>query len=442
MTIKRLLCALLCLMLLSSLLPPAPASAEADWQSLPYWIGVDIGNQRTTIYRTSDNSVVHRWICSSGAHNLTPVGVFYLPAAKGSERKEWFSFTSSYVKYCVRYTKHLYFHTILFREPREGTEIHSSIRQLGKPASHGCIRLQVPAARWLCYNCPTGTKVVIHRGADDPLIVEALGASAGTELTDTAILPQAVQSVAFADVSMTDLALGQQLQLTPVITPSDTYTSYKWKTSNKKAFKVSDSGLVTAVGVGKSKITVTTGNGKTASVTLRAYDPTLPEIVALDRTGTITLNKGETLALNAAMSPATAVSGLTWSSSKKSVARVGKDGTITAVAAGTATIKVRTRNKKTASVTVKVVDPTIPDSIALAPGGTVTLKKGETLSLSAVITPQTAKSAPLTWKSSKKRVARVSAQGVVTAVSTGKANITVKTRNGKKAVVTIIVVNP
>ena len=102
----------------------------------------------------------------------------------------------------------------------------------------------------------------------------------------------------------------------------------------------------------------------------------------------------------------------------------------------------RTRNKKTASVTVKVVDPTIPDDIALAPGGTVTLKKGETLSLSAVITPQTAKSAPLTWKSSKKRVARVSAQGVVTAVSTGKANITVKTRNGKKAVVTIIVVNP
>ena len=442
MTFKRLLCALLCLILLGGILPPAPASAETNWQTLPYWIGVDIANQRTTIYRTSDNSVVHRWICSTGAHNLTPLGVFYLPAAKGSERKEWFSFTSSYVKYCVRYTKHLYFHTILFREPREGTEIHSSIRQLGKAVSHGCIRLQVPAARWLCYNCPTGTKVVIHKGINDPRITEALGTSAETGLTDTGSLPQAVQSVALAEVPETNLVLGEQLQLTPVITPSDTFTSYKWKTSNKKALKVSADGLVTAVGVGKAKITVTTGNGKTASVTLRAWDPTLPESVALDRTGTITLNKGETLKLNAALAPETAVSGLTWSSSKKSVARVSADGTITAVAAGTATVKVKTRNKKTASVKVKVVDPTIPTTIALAPGGTVTLKKGETLSLSAVITPETARFAALTWKSSRKKVARVNAQGVVTAVAKGKAKITVKTRNGKKAVVTIVVVNP
>ena len=102
----------------------------------------------------------------------------------------------------------------------------------------------------------------------------------------------------------------------------------------------------------------------------------------------------------------------------------------------------KTRNKKTASVKVKVVDPTIPTAIALAPGGTVTLKKGETLSLSAVITPETARFAALTWKRSRKKVARVNAQGVVTAVAKGKANITVKTRNGKKAVVTIVVVNP
>ena len=74
---KRMLSVLMVVaLLLSALLPVATARADG----LKYWIGVDIANQRTTIYSTADNSVVHRWICSTGKKGYTtPVGVYYLP---------------------------------------------------------------------------------------------------------------------------------------------------------------------------------------------------------------------------------------------------------------------------------------------------------------------------------------------------------------------------
>ena len=46
----------------------------------------------------------------------------------------------------------------------------------------------------------------------------------------------------------------------------------------------------------------------------------------------------------------------------------------------------------------------------------------------------------LTWKSSKKSVAKVSSSGMVTALKKGKAKITVKCKKGgKKATITITV---
>ena len=80
----RILALLLAAVLLAGIMPGLSAEAKAE-TTLQYWIGVDVQNQRTTIYRTSDNSVVHRWLCTTGASGTpTPQGTFYLPAASGS----------------------------------------------------------------------------------------------------------------------------------------------------------------------------------------------------------------------------------------------------------------------------------------------------------------------------------------------------------------------
>ena len=60
------------------------------------------------------------------------------------------------------------------------------------------------------------------------------------------------------------------------------------------------------------------------------------------------------------------------------------------------------------------------------------LKVGETLKLNASIQPEdTTESKELTWTSSDETVASVTSEGVVTALSAGKANITVQTNDGK-----------
>lgn len=74
--------------------------------------------------------------------------------------------------------------------------------------------------------------------------------------------------------------------------------------------------------------------------------------------------------------------------------------------------------------------------VSLNRTGTVTMKVKDKLQLIATLSPVGAQE-KLTWSSSKKSVASVSAKGVVTAKKAGTAKITVKTASGMKATVTI-----
>lgn len=72
--------------------------------------------------------------------------------------------------------------------------------------------------------------------------------------------------------------------------------------------------------------------------------------------------------------------------------------------------------------TVKVDSGSKPDSDIMF---TVTIKKGDTLQLGAVLQPSGKKAAKTTWKSSKKTIAKVDSKGKITAVKKGSAVITV-----------------
>ena len=165
---KRLipiLCVMLCLALS---IPFAPAAQAAG----SYWIGVDLTNQITTIYRTSDNSVVRHMLCSTGlAATPTPTGTFYLPAkAYSSERTEWYYFKEfdCWAKYATRIKGGILFHSVIYSRKDNSSLRSSTVRNLGSRASHGCIRLSVDNAKWIAQNCPVGTKVKIYYGASNP----------------------------------------------------------------------------------------------------------------------------------------------------------------------------------------------------------------------------------------------------------------------------------
>ena len=139
---------------------------------------------------------------------------------------------------------------------------------------------------------------------------------------------------------------------------------------------------------------------------------------------------GETLQLTATVKPSYADNKtITWKSSDEKVATVDKDGKVTAVANGTATITATSADGKhsaTAAITVKIA----PEKLTLTAENKTLTKVGDTLQITAKIEPDNAYD-KLIWKSSDERVAIVDVDGKVTAAGNGKAIITATTEDGK-----------
>jgi len=150
----------------------------------------------------------------------------------------------------------------------------------------------------------------------------------------------------------------------------------------------------------------------------------------------ITLGVKETFQLKAAISPTNAANkSVKWSSSNPSKVKVSQKGKITAEKKGKATITVKTSNGKTAKC--KVTVKKAPAKITLKFNKKV-LKKGRTFQIKVKL-PSGSASNKISYKSSKKTVAKVSTSGIITAKKRGKATITVKTFNGKKAYMSVVV---
>ena len=160
---------------------------------------------------------------------------------------------------------------------------------------------------------------------------------------------------------------------------------------------------------------------------IESIETTIPvSSITLSQT-TATLTEGETLTLTATVTPDDATDkSITWSSSNTNVASVDADGKVTAKAEGTATITATANDgcgvKASCEVTVekKVI---LVNQITLSQT-TATLTEGETLTLTATVTPDYADNTSVTWSSSNEEVASVDANGNVTAKAEGTATIT------------------
>lgn len=175
--------------------------------------------------------------------------------------------------------------------------------------------------------------------------------------------------------------------------------------------------------------------------------PVLVSNITLSQT-TGSIVEGETLHLSAIVSPKEASNPeLTWSSSNTSVATVNGSGDITAVAPGSAKITAAAVDGSgvTASCEITVVKKVIPVSKIDLNETAYTLKKDETLQLTAVITPNDATYQTVTWTSDNPDVASVDATGKVTALKSGTANIVAAATDEsgvKSAACAITVVEP
>jgi Big-like domain-containing protein/calcineurin-like phosphoesterase family protein len=138
-----------------------------------------------------------------------------------------------------------------------------------------------------------------------------------------------------------------------------------------------------------------------------------------------TIAVGLTVQLTARTKPAKSAT-YTWSSSNTAVAQVSATGLVTGIAAGSATITVRSGTKSgTASITVTSA-PAPVASVSVAPSS-ASVQVGATVQLTAtlrdaqgnVLTGRT-----VTWSSDATSVATVSPSGLVTGKAAGSATIT------------------
>lgn len=153
---------------------------------------------------------------------------------------------------------------------------------------------------------------------------------------------------------------GKTAGLTATISPANATTQqHSWASENGKIAKAYGETLntakVTAIGVGKTTITYTIG-GKEASCEVTVTPRTISvESITLNKTQ-LSLVKGATETLTATVLPTTATDKtVIWESGDTAVATV-KDGIVTAVAAGNATITAKA-GEKTATCAVTVTNP-------------------------------------------------------------------------------------
>ena len=236
-----------------------------------------------------------------------------------------------------------------------------------------------------------------------------------------------------------ELEKGAQVQLGIKYIPDNTTQSksVEWKTSDASVAVVSSTGLVTAKKTGT--VTITAVSKADSSIQSKVTIKVLSHITDVTVTGPSgTLYTDTKYKFTAKITPddTTDNKAVIWSVSDSNIAQIATDGTLSFKKAGTvdviATVKATSSNTIIKKLTVTGVKRVINVSSVALDKTTVNLKKGETVKLNATVAPADADNKEVTYTSSNSAVAKVDNTGLVTALSSGEAVITVTTKDGSK----------
>ena len=236
-----------------------------------------------------------------------------------------------------------------------------------------------------------------------------------------------VVAVTSVTLNKTELTLteGGSETLTATVKPDDaTDKTVTWTTSDASIATVDANGKVTAIKEGTATVTAKAGEkSATCKVTVDKNVIAVTS-VTLNKTE-LTLTEGESETLTATVKPDDATDKtVTWSSSDTAVATVD-NGKVTAIKEGTAIITAKAGDKST-SCTVTVNKKVIAVTSVTLNKTELTLKEGETESLTATVKPDDATDKTVTWSTSDASIATVDTNGKVTAVKEGSTTITAK----------------
>ena len=264
----------------------------------------------------------------------------------------------------------------------------------------------------------------------------------GSKTISITLIPATVKltGLAFEGAPAT-IDQGQTIDLSQyvVYTPNNAVDkSLTWSVDHTYQGEVDQDGKLTAKRV-TGTVTVTATSVRvpsvSASVTLTITKPTITDFTLSKTETTLNIGGKETLTITAFV-PAYASESATWASANADIAKVNKNGVITAMGLGDTEITA-TIGEVAKTCTVHVVAVAV-NSITLPAEANVTL--GSSLQLNPTVDPaQAASEYTITYVSSAPEIATVDANGKVAGVAVGDAIITA-TIADKSAQITIHVV--
>lgn len=262
-------------------------------------------------------------------------------------------------------------------------------------------------------------------------------------------------------------ATGESAETDEKLAKAASKLTVEWTSSDESVATVDETGTVTAVAAGEANVTASVKDTDIAASTHIKVVVT-PTGVAAPESIDLVTNGENTKDLDAKLVPADATDvKLAYESSDESVATVDETGKVTAVTNGECTITTyvtaKTEDAEASELSAVVVEAAdseeVDDSVATMPEDlaamdsafgvvpedlkaetkvtvttnveSVTLDKtegvltvGNTVTVTATVTPDTATNASVTWTSSDEAIATVDSEGKITAVAPGTATIT------------------
>ena len=287
------------------------------------------------------------------------------------------------------------------------------------------------------------------------------------EKGEAVVLPVAFGTDDAPAVTPETAATGESAATDEKVAKAAEKLTIEWTSSDESVATVDETGTVTAVAAGEANVTASVKDADIAASTHIKVVVT-PTGVAAPESIDLVTNGENTKDLDAKLVPADATDvKLAYESSDESVATVDETGKVTAVANGECTITTyviaKTEDAEASELSAVVVEATdseeVDDSVATMPEDLaamdsafgavpenlkaetkvtvttnvegITLDKtegvltvGNTVTVTATVTPDTATNASVTWTSSDEAIATVDSEGKITAVAPGTATIT------------------
>jgi len=145
----------------------SPDAVESEEFVNAYKLVVDVSEQRVYVFQwdgSSYSKLLGKAKCSTGLlepETATPLGTYQMGGPTGTGEWYYFDEFNCYAKWASRIVGGILFHSVVYSENKKLR--YGSVYNLGRPASHGCVRLEVEKAKWIYQNCAPGTTCVIQK---------------------------------------------------------------------------------------------------------------------------------------------------------------------------------------------------------------------------------------------------------------------------------------